>query len=132
MPAFANTFPLGAINIFQMSQRNGYLVPDRIFKVGEFRIAVMSILAGTGIINGSYDSLGLRLASGSNSSDIFTFPDKKRLAFEYAELRDSENLRLIPEGVGEGLEARCPQCNSNVDESLSDAVSEFYEHEYDT
>jgi hypothetical protein len=111
-----------------MSQRNLYFVPEQDFPIGKFKSLAEEILTQLRIIDGFYSEEDGMLASGENASSLFKGDSS---SFEYAEVRDSENLRLIPEGVGPDVAVSCGNCGASVGENFYEAVVDFYEKEGD-
>lgn len=117
---------------FFISETDGYLIPDKDFSPGEFAKAIHSILELNQVIKGFDDEEQSTLAAGQNSFVLFSdYQNNRKIDFEYAEIYDRTNSRLIPGSSGD-FGDNCKNCLKNIDEDLSDALNDFYEHEYDT
>ena len=113
-----------------MSSSCGYLVPDKTLPVGKFSKLVKGILDDLKITKGYYDKKADWLAAGPNSFHIFSDnANNHPIAFEYASIHDNSYKRLVPESFGGG--AACGNCGQNIDDAVSDKLSELYEYEFD-
>ncbi|MDF2189226.1 hypothetical protein [Paraflavitalea sp. CAU 1676] len=109
-----------------MSQSILYLVPTQEFPIGDFQNIIQEYLTKNQLIDGLYSEEYGWLAAGDNAGGIFLDSEG---AFEYAEIRDSKNLRLVPEEVGPDFTATCVYCGSGLGAILYEKVAEFYENE---
>jgi hypothetical protein len=116
-----------------MSASCGYLISDKSFPVGQFAKLIGTILKNYQVINGYYDKEQGTLAAGQNSFFIFSNnQNSSDIAFEYADIHDTTNNRLIPDSSSEGYGANCRNCKENIDEDLYDVLNDLYEREFDT
>ena len=116
-----------------MSASCGYLVPDKSFPAGQFKKAIKTLLETDKVINGYYDEKQGTLAAGHHSFSIFQDNlNNSNIAFEYGDIHDTNNNRLIPEGSSEGYGANCVYCNKPIDDELLDVLNDLYEKEYDS
>ena len=116
-----------------MSSSSGYLIPQKPFIIGQFEKRMKSCLEEDMIINGFYDPEEGLLAAGQKSHALFSGEDDQaNPAFEYAEIRDADIKRLIPEGIGPDFVGHCIKCGDLINDPLSDSLNELYEKEYDT
>ena len=116
-----------------MSASCGYLIPDKSFSLGEFTKEIRAVLDQQKVLKGYYNKEQGRLAAGQNSFLIFSDNlNNSSIAFEYSEIHDTINNRLIPESSSQGYGANCKNCKENIDEDFYDALNNLYEHEFDT
>jgi hypothetical protein len=106
-----------------MSSSYGYLIPNKSFEVGQFKERVISILEEEKIIDGFYEEEFQWFASGENANSIF-FNNEINSTFEYVEIHDTPNHRIIPDCTSENYEGKCNSCKNNLDEILSEKLME--------
>jgi hypothetical protein len=81
-----------------MSISFGYLIPKETFEVGKFKTYITSVLESQEIIDGYYEEEYQWFAAGKNSHSIFKEGnDDTNPAFEYVEIHDTVNNRIIPD-----------------------------------
>lgn len=111
-----------------MSSSYGYLIPNKSFGVGHFKERAISILEEERIIDGYYKEEFQWFASGENSNSIF-FNSEIDATFEYVEIHDTPNHRIIPDCTSENYEGKCNSCKNNLDNILSEKLTELAELE---
>jgi hypothetical protein len=113
-----------------MSSSFGYLIPNKEFDVGEFRKKIIAILEAKEIIKGYYEPKYQWFAAGSNSHSIFEeISDDNNPAFEYVEIHDTDNFRIIPDCTSETYEAKCNECKADLDDTISEILMDLAEVE---
>jgi hypothetical protein len=113
-----------------MSSPFGYLIPKKPFEIGQFKKLVTSILEKEEIIDGYYDEEYQWFAAGENSHSFFKDKnDDANRAFEYVEIHDTLNNRIIPDCTSDNYGAKCNNCEENLDDNLSDVLMELAELE---
>jgi 5-methylcytosine-specific restriction endonuclease McrA len=109
-----------------MSSSFGYLIPKKPFDIGQFSKLVRSVLEKEKIINGYYEEEYQWFAAGQNAYSFFTRKaDDINPAFEYVEIHDTINNRIIPDCTSENYGAKCNNCKENLDDGLSDELIEL-------
>ncbi|RYE57924.1 MAG: hypothetical protein EOP48_04760 [Sphingobacteriales bacterium] len=113
-----------------MSETTAYLIPKKHFDVGEFEAKIKAAFKRLELINGYYDEGSKWFAAGDSAHSLFadTAVDDNP-PFEYVEVHDTENKRLLPEGLQEP--ANCPFCQADISENVNDFLFETTEKEYD-
>lgn len=113
-----------------MSETTAYLIPKKHFDVGEFKVKVEDAFEKLKLIDGYYDEDSNWFAAGDNAHSLFTDSsvDENR-PFEYVEIHDTANNRLLPEGLQEAVQ--CPFCQTDIMEDLNEFLFETTEKEYD-
>jgi len=113
-----------------MSSSFGYLIPSKTFDVGQFKNALVSILEKKKIIDGYYEKKYQWYAAAEDSHSIFTeSEDEENPGFEYLEIHDTINNRLIPDCTSDNYGAKCINCKTNLDDILSEALFALAETE---
>lgn len=113
-----------------MSETTAYLIPKKHFEVGEFETKIKTAFESLKLIDGYYDEDGNWFAAGDGAHSLFVdnaVDDDP--PFEYVEIHDTENKRLLPEGLQEP--ANCPFCQADISENVNDFLFEMTEKEYD-
>ncbi len=109
-----------------MSSSFGYLIPKKSFDIGQFKKSITSILEAQKIIGGYYEEKYQWFAAGKNSNSIFQeSDDNDNPAFEYVEIHDTVNSRIIPDCTEERYEAKCNNCKANLDDNLSEVLMDL-------
>jgi hypothetical protein len=109
-----------------MSSSFGYLIPNKTFEVGQFRKLITSNLEAQEIIDGYYEEEFQWFAAGKNSHSIFKeSTDDTNPAFEYVEIHDTVNNRIIPDCTEDSYGAKCNNCKTNLDDTLSDLLMDL-------
>ena len=109
-----------------MSSSFGYLIPTKTFEIGQFKKLITSLLESQEIIDGFYEEEYQWFAAGKNSHSIFKENnDDTNPAFEYVEIHDTVNNRVIPDCTEDNYGAKCNNCKTDLDETLSDALMEL-------
>jgi hypothetical protein len=112
-----------------MSETTAYLIPQKKFEVGKFKKNVEAIFQKLNIINGYYDESRNWFNAGDNANIVFEIDvADENPPFEYVEIHDTENKRLLPEGLQERVE--CRNCHTDVKENLNDMLFEITEKEF--
>lgn len=114
-----------------MSTSTGYLIPDKSFSIGQFKQAVRAVLEEVQITADLYDREKETLAAGEKAGSIVFGEPGVALPFEYAEVHDTNHLRLVPDSSADGYGAICGKCGTDMDDSLYDELEVWYEDEYD-
>lgn len=113
-----------------MSSPFGYLIPNKPFEVGQFKKLLTSILEKEEIIDGYYDEELQWFAMGNKSHYIFKdVDDELPHCFEFVEIHDTINNRIIPDCTSEKYGAKCKNCKEDLDDSLNDVLMELAELE---
>jgi hypothetical protein len=113
-----------------MSETTAYLIPKKHFEVGEFKSKVETALEKLKLINGYYDEESNWFAAGDNAHLLFANGSpEENPSFEYVEIHDTVNNRLLPEGLQEPVE--CKVCHTNVQEDVNELLFSITEKEYD-
>ncbi len=113
-----------------MSETTAYLISKRQFKVGEFKLKVETTFGKLNIINGYYNEDNNWFNAGDNAHTIFDVNTmEENPPFEYVEIHDTVNKRLLPEGIQEPVE--CKRCLTNVKEDVNDLLFAITEKEFD-
>ncbi len=94
-----------------MSEWNAYIVPTDDRRCRGKGPALIAYLESVGLIDGFEDEELGWYAGGDGDA----FPT---VAFEYAEVYDSEAAHFIPSGTTGGYGARCPACGADLDNTL--------------
>jgi hypothetical protein len=106
-----------------MSSPFGYLIPKRNYEIGQFKKLITSLLETQLIIDGYYDEEYQWFAAGKNSHSIFKENnDPINPAFEYVEIHDTVNNRIIPDSTSDNYRAKCGSCKGIIDDGLMDAL----------
>ena len=109
-----------------MSSSFGYLIPTKTFEIGQFKKLITSLLESQEIIDGFYEEEYQWFAAGKNSHSIFKENnDDTNPAFEYVEIHDTVNNRVIPDCTEDNYGARCNNCKTDLDDTLSDVLMEL-------
>jgi hypothetical protein len=113
-----------------MSETTAYLIPKKHFEVGEFEGKIKIAFEKLKFINGFYDEDSNWFAAGDNAHLLFADGSlEDNPPFEYVEIHDTENNRLLPEGLQESVE--CKVCCTDVKEEVNDLLFTITEMEYD-
>ncbi len=116
-----------------MSSSFGYLIPEKSFEIGQFKKLVTTVLEKEGITNGFYDEANQWFASGKNAHILFEDQnDGTNSAFEYVEIHDTLNNRIIPDCTSDNYGAKCNNCNGSLDDNLSEVMMEMADLESKT
>lgn len=115
-----------------MSSQLVYLIPKKSFEIGTFKKAVTSVLEKEEVIHGYYDEEYQWFAPGKNSHSFFKDKnDGTNPAFEYLEIHDTVNKRIIPDCTSDNYGAKCNKCNTDLDENLSEILTELADTEFE-
>lgn len=113
-----------------MSSTFGYLIPDKPLNVGLFREVILSFLNNQKVIDGYYEEKYQWYAAGDDSHSIFVEKgDEINPAFEYVEIHDTINNRIIPDCTSADYGAKCANCKTNLDEILSEILIDLADQE---
>ncbi|WP_121357791.1 hypothetical protein [Flavisolibacter nicotianae] len=101
-----------------MSETTVYLIPKKYFEAGEFKAKIETAFGKRKFIDGYYDEDSNWFAAGDNA--YFLFDDSsedENSPFEYVEIHDTANKRLLPEGLQDPVE--CPFCQADISKDVS-------------
>jgi len=116
-----------------MSSSFGYLIPKKTFEIGQFKEFITSVLQDQEIIDGYYEEEYQWFAAGNNSRSIFKEGnDENNPAFEYVEIHDTVNNRIIPDCTEDSYGAKCNSCKATLDDNLSDVLMDLADMESDS
>ena len=113
-----------------MSERTVYVIPKNKFEVGEFKQKVETVFKRLKLINGYYNKDNSWFNAGNNA--YFLFEDDLRdenPPFEYLEIHDTKNNRLLPEGLQEPAE--CRVCHTDLHDEINELLFTITEKEHD-
>ncbi len=113
-----------------MSEKIVYLIPKEHFEVGGFKAKVETIFEKLKLIDRYYDEQYNWFAAGDNAHLLFSDNELDTDArFEYVEIHDTGNSRLLPEGLQAPV--ACKICNADVSDDVNDFLFSISEKEYD-
>ena len=108
------------------------MIPEKSLDVGQFREVVISFLKSQDIIDGYYEEQYQWYAAGDNSHSIFNGEDDEvNPAFEYVEIHDTINNRIIPDCTSEDYGAKCANCKTSLDDILNETLSDLADQEFE-
>jgi hypothetical protein len=106
-----------------MSETTAYLIPKKHFDVGEFEAQIKAAFERLEMIDGYYNEDNNWFAAGDSAHLLFADSAvDDNPPFEYIEIHDTENKRLLPEGCQEPVD--CPFCQADISEAVNDFLFE--------
>ena len=115
-----------------MSSHFGYLIPDKPFDIGEFKRMITTIFKNSKIIDGYYDEKYSWFCAGDNSHSMFSKDnDDDNSAFEYVEIHDTINKRLIPDCSSQSYGAKCSKCKVDIEDAFMEVFNKLADMEFD-